>query len=156
MEDKWERVRQIVREECERIEASILLAINKHGEKKKLGFINGQWTGVTAEQVEAWRSAYGSCDVESELKKAAAWILSNPSQAPKSNYARFLNAWLGRQQNISAIRSIPTRSETMKRAGIFPCDYCEKTSVGIFAKRLHCDDHLQDAQEQKPILRRAK
>jgi hypothetical protein len=61
--------------------------------------------------MQVWTEAYGSCDVQGELKKAAAWIVSNPHLAPKSQFGRFLNTWLARQQNQSSIRSIPTRND---------------------------------------------
>lgn len=47
--------------------------------------------------LEVWENAYQNIDIERELKKAAAWCLSNPKKAPKSDYARFINSWLSRQ-----------------------------------------------------------
>jgi hypothetical protein len=88
-EERWEKVRQIVREECERIEARILDVLEKYTKKAKLGFSNGKWTGVTEEQIAAWKEAYGLCDVEAELRKAAAWIVSNPSQGRSRTTAGF-------------------------------------------------------------------
>ena len=54
-EDRWAKVREIVREECERIESRILTVLERHGQKPKLGFLNGQWIGITNEQREAWK-----------------------------------------------------------------------------------------------------
>jgi hypothetical protein len=105
VEDRWgkleEIVRRVVREE---------LAAMKLG-KQKLGFTNGKWLGITEEQMTVWADAYPSCDLVVELKKAAAWIVSNPHLAPKSQFGRFLNTWFARQQNQLSIRSIPTRNE---------------------------------------------
>jgi hypothetical protein len=152
-EDRWNKVREIVRDECERIEARILEALEKHTTKVRLGFANGKWTGITQEQIAAWKEAYGSCDVEAELKKASAWIVSNPSQAPKSNFSRFLNAWLSRQQNVLSIRAIPTRNEIVTKS----CSYCPATSMGNINGWRYCSDqsHYQAAMNNERPARSA-
>jgi hypothetical protein len=146
VEDKWERVREIVRAECERIETRLLAAIESHTKKTKLGFVNGKWTGITQEQIGAWKEAFGSCDVETELKKAAAWILANPQAAPKSNFSRFVHAWLSRQQNQSSIRLIPTRSESVRS-----CSYCAAPMNGSVNGWRYCTDkiHYQMAMDNE-------
>jgi hypothetical protein len=45
-----------------------------------------------------WGTAFPAVDVQSELAKAAAWLLANPKNQ-KSNYARFLTNWLTRAQD---------------------------------------------------------
>jgi hypothetical protein len=45
-----------------------------------------------------WGTAYPAVDLQSELAKAAAWLLANPKNQ-KSNYARFLTNWLTRAQD---------------------------------------------------------
>jgi hypothetical protein len=45
--------------------------------------------------VAAWCELYPDEWVLRELKKANAWLLSNPTRQ-KKNYARFLTAWLAR------------------------------------------------------------
>lgn len=150
MEERWEKVRQIVREECERIEKRILAVIEKNGGKPKLGFVGGRWTGITDEQSAAWHSAYGSCDIESELKKAAAWIVSNPHLAPKSQFGRFLNTWLSRQQNVSSIRAIPMRSEVKKERW---CAWCRLPSSGSTNGNEHCAVHAVKALHEDPPAR---
>ena len=147
-EDRWTKVREIVREECERIEARIVAVLQKHG-KAKLEFVNGRWVGVTPEQLEAWKAAYGAVDIEAELKKAAAWIVSNPHLAPKSQFGRFINTWLSRTQNTSSIRSIPTRSE-MHQEHKKLCVYCSKVATSSPNRIWACDDHTLDAMDQKP------
>jgi hypothetical protein len=44
----------------------------------------------------AWAKAYPAVDVEAEIKRAFAWTVANPSKAPRKNFARFLNGWVGR------------------------------------------------------------
>lgn len=45
-----------------------------------------------------WAEAYPATALETELAKAASWLLANPKNA-KSNYARFLTNWLARAQD---------------------------------------------------------
>jgi hypothetical protein len=152
-EDRWTKVREIVREECERIETRILLVLEKHGQKPKLGFVNGKWTGVTNEQLEAWKAAYGAVDIEAELKKAAAWIVSNPHLAPKSQLGRFLNTWFARTQDRSSIRSIPSPSERTAIAGPGKklCSYCDRVATSSPNRTWACDEHMMSAMHHEPV-----
>ena len=144
-EDRWakleEIVRRVVREE-----------ISALGKKTKLGFENGRWTGITEEQMSAWKAAYGAVDVEGELKKAAAWIVSNPQLAPAKLHGRFLNTWLARQQNQSSLRSIPTR-QPEQGPGKKLCAYCDQVSTGVVNGLSHCRAHALDAMDEKPVPR---
>lgn len=62
----------------------------------RISFDNETGFSIPDETLKAWRSAYPSVQVSSELSKMAAWIISNPTKAPKSNYSRFINSWLSR------------------------------------------------------------
>ena len=145
-EDRWtkleEIVRRVVREEIAQL-----------GKKAKLDFVNGKWVGVTAQQMEAWKAAYGAVDIENELKRAAAWIVSNPQYAPKNQHGRFLNTWLSRTQNQSSIRSIPTPNERNSIAGPGKklCSYCTKVATGSPNSTWACDEHFRDALDHKPV-----
>jgi hypothetical protein len=150
VEDRWEKVRQIVREECERVEQRILEVLNRATTKAKVGFLNGRWTGITEEQMTVWKEAYGSCDIDRELKSAAAWIVSNPNLAPRSQFGRFLNTWLAKQQNVSSIRAIPTRSEVKKERY---CAWCGRPSSGMTNGNEHCAMHANKAMVEDPPLR---
>lgn len=46
-----------------------------------------------------WKSAYPNLDVMAEIRKAGAWCISNPKRCPKSNFPRFLNGWLSRNNS---------------------------------------------------------
>jgi hypothetical protein len=140
-EDRWvkleEIVRKVVREE-----------IRALGKKTKLGFELGKWTGITEEQMEAWKAAYGLVDIDNELKRAAAWIVSNPHLAPKTQLGRFLNTWFAKGQDKSSIRSIPSAPEQPKPKKA--CAYCSADSTGTVGGILCCGAHVRDAMEGKP------
>ena len=146
-EERWRKVREIVREECERIESRILEVLSKNGHKQKIEFVNGQFIGISPAQREAWGAAYGSVDIEGELKRAAAWIVSNPHLAPKSQLGRFLNTWFAKTQDRASLRSIPAKEERQPRKA---CAYCSADATGSVGPILCCRAHTQDAMEGKP------
>jgi hypothetical protein len=144
-ENKWAKLEEIIR----RVVREEVAAL---GSKAKLGFVNGKWTGVTSAQLEAWMAAYGAVDIDAELKKAAAWIVSNPHLAPKSQLGRFLNTWFARTQDRSSIRSIPSPSERVAAGpGKKLCSYCERVATNSPNRIWACDDHTHDAMDQKPV-----
>lgn len=144
MEDKWAKLEEIVERVVEKV-VTRLLDERELKKKTPLRFENGQWIGITKEQLNSWQAAYGLVDIDMELKRAAAWLASNREKSPK-NFARFVNAWLLKQQERSSIRSIPTRNEQIRR----DCAYCEKPSVGSVNGIWHCSIHSQDAMDQLP------
>src|SRR3990167_503157 len=146
MEDRWakleEIVRRVVREE-----------ISSLGKKPKIEFVNGLWTGITEQQMSAWKAAYGAVDIEGELKKAAAWIVSNPHLSPRTQVGRFLNTWFGRTQNTASLRSIPGGKRDEPGPGKKLCAYCDQVSTGLVNGISHCRAHGLDAMDCKPIPR---
>lgn len=151
-EERWNKlrevVREIVKEECERITDQIISVIEKHKKRPPLKIVNGQITGITSELMQSWKFAYGSVDLDSEIRRAAAWILSNPQSAPK-NIERFLNNWFTKVQDRASIRSIPTKpaaAEIKRRA----CGYCSEDAVGVVFAIPYCREHYQDAYEERP------
>ena len=148
--DRWEKVRLIVREECERIEARIIAVLEKHGHKQKtkVELVNGKWEGITPHLQSSWALAYPGVDIPTELNKAAAWIMSNPTLAPKSQFARFLLTWFSRTQDRLSIRSIPTRSEIPKVPSL--CEYCLAPSTGSIGGVRYCPQHMTDAMDGRP------
>lgn len=149
MDDKWERVRQIVREECERVELRIINTLAKQV-KSKVGFKNGQFSGIGEIELAALEAAYPAVDVRKNLKEAAAWICMNPGDAPVSNYGKFINSWLGRHQDRASIRSIPTQRPEQK---LKHCEYCDKVATGSVGGLWHCSEHSDDAYERRPRAR---
>lgn len=135
-EDRWKKVEEIVRRVVsEEMDARGFKL------KAKLSFSGGRWIGVTEEQQEAWKLAYPSVNIQQQLQLAAAWIVSNPTLAPKSNYPRFLNTWLTRQQNQASIHAIPSVRSIVTKT----CAYCEKKATGTVNGYDACDSHTDKA-----------
>lgn len=65
--------------------------------ENKVSFNAGAWTVPDLLKTQ-WGQAYPAIDVDGEMQKAAAWLLSNPKNL-KSNYAKFLNGWFSRAQD---------------------------------------------------------
>lgn len=70
---------------------------------------SGTWSGLDASHLDLWRKAFPAVNIQTELNKAAAWIVSNPKNK-KTNYARFINNWLARNQD-----SAPRQQSTEKK-----------------------------------------
>lgn len=141
-EQRWLKVQEIV-------ETALDKKLSEYGLKKKakLEISNGKLTGITEQQMQVWKEAYPAVDIQSELRGMAAWIVSNPTLAPKSQVGRFANTWLSRSQNRASIRSIPTDP---RRAPPNLCEWCLKTSTGSVNGRRHCDLHSRDAMDGPP------
>ena len=142
-EDRWKKLEEIVRRVV-REEITALV-----GKKTKVGFSNGKWIGITSEHMAAWAEAYPGVNIEVELRRAAAWIVSNPVGAPKTNFARYLNSWLAKEQNRAAIRSIPVDKRAWAGDQEVTCAYCEARATGTVGGIRHCRVHLHDAMDGK-------
>lgn len=158
-EERWIKlentVRQVIREELQTFFEKLLRPelqqqLSLFGKKAAIKCVNGKWTGITEDQLSAWTEAFGAVDVESELKKAAAWIISNPHLAPKQ-HSRFINNWLAKCQDRSSIRSIPMKSEMpplgQRRKA---CAYCSANATGSTGGIDHCSAHTHEAMDGKP------
>lgn len=143
-EDKWKKLEEIFR----RVVREEVAAL---GKKPKIELVNGSWVGITQEQMGAWGAAYGAVDLEAELKKAAAWIVSNPHLAPKSQLGRFLNTWFSRTQNTTSLRSIPGGKRDEPGPSMKLCSYCEKVASSKFGGIWACSGHGQDALDGRPV-----
>ena len=144
-EERWSKLEEVVR----RVVREEIAALGKN--KNRLELINGRWSGITEPQLAAWRDAFPAVDIDGELKKMAAWIVSNPMMAPKSQIGRFVNSWLTKSQNQASLRSIPTTRAADPRA-IAPslCEYCLKPAAGSVNGIRHCSAHTDDAMYQRP------
>lgn len=61
-------------------------------------FEAGTFVNLTQDQIDRWQQAYPAVNVVGEVAAAAAWQHANLKNR-KSNYERFLNSWLSRQQD---------------------------------------------------------
>jgi hypothetical protein len=58
-----------------------------------------RWQGITDRHRSTWSEGCPAVDLDRELAKAAAWVISNPAKGRKSNYLRFLTRWLQSAQD---------------------------------------------------------
>lgn len=145
-EDRWIKLEQVVEKILRKVLKEELAQL---GKKPKIDMVNGKWIGITLDQREAWSAAYGAVQIDAELAKAAAWCISNPALSPKSNFGRFLNTWLTRQQNQASLRSIPGR-EAPSDIKVRLCGYCGNAATGTVNGIPHCQLHSHDAMDMKP------
>jgi hypothetical protein len=143
VEDRWGKLEEIVR----RVVKEEIAALGKKS-KLKLELVNGRWVGISEEQMSAWSEAFPGVEIDAELKKMAAWVVSNPMMAPKSQLGRFVNSWLTKTQNQASLRSIPTvRPAEIKQKH---CAYCPAIADGSMDGIWYCSAHRDDAYERKP------
>jgi len=55
--------------------------------------VNEYFDGINQELIQSWADAYTALNIKEELKKAKAWLLSNPTNQ-KKKFSRFVNNWL--------------------------------------------------------------
>lgn len=72
-------------------------------------WLNGD--AARAADVEVWTEAYPAVDVELALRQAGAWCKSETKRGRKSDYRRFLNEWLRRQQDSGGTRGAAGRRD---------------------------------------------
>ncbi|MEX3628442.1 MAG: hypothetical protein VB138_02080 [Burkholderia sp.] len=66
--------------------------------KVDFDFSAGRFVDLPDSLVDGWADAYPAVNIQQEIAKAAAWLMSNPKNK-KSDYPRFLNNWLSRTQD---------------------------------------------------------
>lgn len=106
---------QATTEPIEIVESEDVINVPAKPEKKPahkitFNFATRIWEGITPEDLRVWAEAYPACDIDAQLKKMAAWLVSNPSQK-KSNYGRFINNWLTRTQDSGGDRRGMSRQQ---------------------------------------------
>ena len=60
-------------------------------------FVKGEFENLNG-HMDIWKKAYPAVSIENELNSIAAWLMANPANR-KSNYARFINNWLKKNQD---------------------------------------------------------
>lgn len=85
---------------------------------------SGGEAAIVQTQVDTWSDAYPGIDVVAELRKARAWLISNPTRGKTARgIPRFCNAWLEKAQNDgNAFRRTtgpPQRGHTESKTGAF-------------------------------------
>ena len=69
----------------------------------KLPLRSGKEVEIDQTYIASWRGAYPDVNIEAEIAKMRAWLLSNQSKRPVSQIHRFCNLWLSKQQKIAEL-----------------------------------------------------
>ena len=84
---------------CELIEHPVTKKVAKVTPKKEtvsIEIMPGVMIPLSKNILQLWTQTYPKEMLETELKKARAWLVINPHKAPKKNFERFLNSWFSR------------------------------------------------------------
>src|SRR3990167_4804 len=68
--------------------------INKKTITKEI-YSENEFFAISKDEYNTYKQAF-KCNIDMEIKKMIAWLISNPAKRPKKNYARFINGWLSR------------------------------------------------------------
>ena len=66
----------------------------------------GKFSNLRREDVAAWTDAYPAVDVQSALRRMAAWAAANPKNR-KSDWKRYIVNWLARDQDRAKMPNEP-------------------------------------------------
>ena len=69
-----------------------------------------------------WKEAYPNVDIQTQLAKAKAWLISNPSKA-KKDFAKFINNWLSRSMEMPG--QTVYAEPTTPKVNNYVCYQCE-------------------------------
>ncbi len=78
--------------------------------KVTFDYDSGQFGGITNERLAAWWEAYPAVDIDIEIKRAAIWLVDNPSKR-KKQLGRFLSGWFSRTQERGGTKGVPPKRE---------------------------------------------
>lgn len=85
------------------------------------------YSNIPQALLDTWEKAYPNVNIEQELEKCRAWLLSNTNKA-KSNFKRFSNNWL---------------AKAMEYGGQIPVDMSDKKLTQQIAKRKRYEEQAQ-------------
>lgn len=71
---------------------------SRTGGKIFLNYETWEYENITDEQIDFWNRTYPAVDILQEIKRSAAWVQANPKKK-KTDYKKFINNWLSRQQD---------------------------------------------------------
>ena len=66
--------------------------------------VETSWVGINDIDRAGWNVAFPAVNIEQELQKMTEWLTSNPTQARKRLWRRFLTNWLSRSQERGGTR----------------------------------------------------
>jgi hypothetical protein len=88
---------------------------------------------ITKNHLKKWREAFPAINVDQEIKKAEAWVMTHPKNK-KSNWEKFLNNWFTFAQDKA-----PAKREEMRipKIHVNPYDFCPACGVEVPADEIH-------------------
>lgn len=109
-------------------------------EKINFNFESGQFEGISNDKKTQWAVAFPAVDIDLELKRAALWVMDNPSKR-KSNWGRFLTNWFKRTQERGGNRTYGNynRATSADRGQCPPAGSSAPTAPGKAYQRNYAD-----------------
>ena len=84
--------------------------------KINFNFNTRKWEHIKEKDLSFWAETYPACDIKSEIKRMAAWLIANPKKR-KSNYWKFINSWLIKSQDSGGTKGLEKKSRHERMFG---------------------------------------
>lgn len=104
--ETYREEKEVEKKDIARSDKKSLRARNENTYRLSFDYSAGQFSGELEAMSEVWAEAYPAVDIAAEIKKAKAWMLSNPKNK-KTNIPRFLASWLSRAQDRASNANLP-------------------------------------------------
>jgi len=87
--------------------------------------VNNYFDSIDQTLISTWKEAYPNVDIQAQLGKAKAWLISNPSKA-KKDFSKFINNWLNRSMEMPGQQvQVKPASLTTPKVMNYVCYQCE-------------------------------
>ena len=84
--------------------------------------VHSYFISIDETLITTWKEAYPNVDIQTQLAKAKAWLISNPSKA-KKDFAKFINNWLSRSMEMPG--QTVYAEPTTPKVNNYVCYQCE-------------------------------
>lgn len=106
---------------------------------------------VYSEDIEIWKEAFPAVDIDLSLKQMNTWLISNPTKIKtKRGMPKFINGWLGREQNKGGNRA--SKSGQKPDWAVMPIDNKELDKWVTRWGYKKCPPHIQSYKEYRNRL----
>tara|TARA_R100001530_G_scaffold41371_2_gene31662 strand:- start:1779 stop:2639 length:861 start_codon:yes stop_codon:yes gene_type:complete len=109
---------------------SMSATVKPYAERVSIFFEN-----INVDLKQTWADAYPNIDIDYQLGKAKAWLLSNTNKA-KKDFPKFINNWLARAMEMPGSQVIKPTTPKLKKYICVKCDNRQQSSIDYW--KLKC------------------
>lgn len=119
--------------------------------------VSDYFNSIDQTLISTWKEAYPNIDIPTQLNKAKAWLISNPSKA-KKDFSKFINNWLSRSMELPGQQvKVKIDNLTTPKVMNYVCYRCEakiKTDQDMgTTKCKQCNDYTLCYPYELPYMK---